>query len=214
MGRIRTIKPEFFAHSGLFDAEQQEKLPLRLAFAGLWTCCDREGRFKWRPRELKLAVLPYDDCDFVRVLDALSTRGFIVKYASKSDVFGYIPSWKHHQFINNKEPQSQIPNYLDCQPDDASATGESPVEHAFATRGVKEGKGREGKHATFTRPLWIPETVWKDFEEMRKKNSRAAHGPGKTEPCSRVAAVQRTRARRGGDSQSEHHKSMAGNLPG
>jgi hypothetical protein len=73
MGRIRTIKPEFFKHSGLFDGERETGLPLRLGFAGLWTCCDREGRFKWRPRELKLDALPYDECDFSLVLDALAS---------------------------------------------------------------------------------------------------------------------------------------------
>jgi hypothetical protein len=53
MGRIRTIRPDFFLHDGLFDLESNSRLPLRLAFAGLWTQCDREGRFKWRPRRLK-----------------------------------------------------------------------------------------------------------------------------------------------------------------
>jgi hypothetical protein len=141
MGRIRTIKPEFFTHFDLFDAEQESALPLRVAYAGLWTCCDREGRFKWRPRELKLAVLPYDDCDFSRVLDALLTRGFIVSYASDGEQFGCIPSWKAHQFINNKEPASHIPQPPQNQISDASITRESPVEDAIETRGVKEGKG-------------------------------------------------------------------------
>jgi hypothetical protein len=34
MARIRTIKPEFFRHGGLFDAEIETGLPLRVAFAG------------------------------------------------------------------------------------------------------------------------------------------------------------------------------------
>lgn len=143
MGRIRTIKPEFFTHSGLFDAEKETGLPLRLAYAGLWTCCDREGRFKWRPRELKLAALPYDDCDFSRVLDALSTRGYLVQYASGDEVFGHVPSWKAHQFINNKEPSSHIPEPIKNVLVDASVTREPRVENAIETRGVKEGKGKE-----------------------------------------------------------------------
>ncbi len=108
MSRIRTIKPEFFKHSGLFDAEQETGLPLRLGFAGLWTCCDREGRFKWRPRELKLDVLPYDDCDFSNVLSALAEHGFIAKYGSGPEIFGYVPSWSSHQFVNGKEAPSRL----------------------------------------------------------------------------------------------------------
>jgi hypothetical protein len=140
VGRIRTIKPEFFKHSGLFDAERESGLPLRLGFAGLWTCCDREGRFKWRPRELKLDVLPYDDCDFSSVLDALAERGFVVKYGAAPEIFGHIPSWKSNQICNPRESQSKLPNPFDCREIDASATRGERVDHA----GVKEGKGMEG----------------------------------------------------------------------
>jgi hypothetical protein len=145
LGRIRTIKPEFFKHADLFDLEQETGINIRIAFAGLWSCCDREGRFKWRPRELKVDILPYDDCDFSRVLDALATRGFVVKYTLGTEVFGYIPTWKSHQFINNKEPQSNLPNPHDCQQVDASVTREYRVDDASSTRGVKEGNGREWK---------------------------------------------------------------------
>lgn len=141
VGRIRTIKPEFFKHSDLFDLEQETKLPIRISYAGLWTCCDREGRFKWRPRELKIDILPYDDCEFSRVLDALATRGFIVKYGE----YGFIPAWKSHQFINNKEPQSQIPEPFLDQVVDVKVTREPRVDDAIETRGVKEGKGKEEK---------------------------------------------------------------------
>lgn len=144
MARIRTIKPEFFRHEALYEAEKEALLPLRLAFAGLWTAADREGRFRWSPRQLKLDCLPYDDCDFGRVLDALMTRGFIVKYTIDGKEFGCIPSWHQHQVINNREKASDIPspnenNNLtrEARVDDASVT---PLVH---TQG--EGKGKEGE---------------------------------------------------------------------
>lgn len=158
MGRIRTIKPEFFKHSALFDAEQETGLPLRLGFAGLWTCCDREGRFKWRPRELKLDVLPYDDCEFSRVLDALATRGFLIQYTDGTEVFGHIPSWKSHQFINNKEPSSKLPEPPVNQEHNALVTRDERVEDASMMRGVKEGKGKEGERKELTL-LSIPSTA-------------------------------------------------------
>jgi hypothetical protein len=55
--RIRTIKPELFRHEGLFDLEIETKLPIRVAWMGLFTCSDREGRFPWRPRVLKTMIL-------------------------------------------------------------------------------------------------------------------------------------------------------------
>jgi hypothetical protein len=109
MARIRTIKPEFFRHAALFDAEQETGLPLRVAFAGLWTVADREGRFNWRPRELKLDALPHDLVDFARVLTALETHGFIRRYEVEGHVYGVIPSWHDHQVINTREAKSVIP---------------------------------------------------------------------------------------------------------
>lgn len=143
MARIRTVKPELFKHEGLFDAEQETGLPLRLAFIALFTCCDREGRFKWRPRALKLDALPYDDLDFSRVLDALWTRGFVVKYAVDGEEFGFIKSFTRHQVINNRESESELP-----APDENSiltptCTREPRVEHASPT--PLQGKGRERK---------------------------------------------------------------------
>lgn len=173
MGRIRTVKPEFFTHGDLYDAEVEFNLPLRIAFAGMWCQADREGRFKWKPRELKTQVLPYDLCDFSRVLDALATRGFIVKYEYEGQQFGMIPSWTTHQFINNREQQSNLPNptiFIDI---DASPTRDERVDHVKTTRVVKEGKGREGdgrvKNATKpTLPDWIPEELWDAFVDARK----------------------------------------------
>ena len=39
MARIRTVKPEFFKHEEIYQAEIEEKLPLRLAFIGLFGVC-------------------------------------------------------------------------------------------------------------------------------------------------------------------------------
>ena len=142
MARIRTIKPAFFRHERLFDAEKQTGLPLRVAFAGLWTECDREGRFEWLPRTLGSAILPFDDVDFSRVLDALSTRGHLVKYACNGREYGYIPSWHEHQVINNKESASKIPAPSeDSIVSNATSTREARDVHASR----REGKGKEGK---------------------------------------------------------------------
>ncbi|MEJ2376196.1 MAG: hypothetical protein P8Y71_12535 [Pseudolabrys sp.] len=135
MACIRTIKPEFFRHEGLFEAECQTGLPLRVAYAGLWTAADREGRFVWQPRALKLDCLPYDEIDFSRVLDALETRGFIVRYGVDGKQYGYIPPWHDHQIINNREKGSILPE---------------PNENNRLTRarrrlGLLQGKGSEGK---------------------------------------------------------------------
>jgi len=142
MGRIRTVKPELFQHCGLFDAEAESGLPLRLAFIGLFTCCDREGRFKWRPRELKLAVLPHDDIDFSRVLDALASHGFIRRYTMGAESYGVIPTWNRHQVINNKERASQLPSPEESEEDIGLPTRGPREDDASPTSA--ERKGGEG----------------------------------------------------------------------
>lgn len=157
MARIRTVKPAFFRHGGLYDAEKETGLPLRVAFAGLWTACDKEGRFAWKPRELKLDVLPYDEVDFSRVLDALTTRGFIVRYRVGDADYGHVPTWHKHQIINNRETASVLPdpakkstgsNKLpprEARVDDASGTRLVHAQGEGEGEGKGKGKGREGE---------------------------------------------------------------------
>ena len=111
MTKIRTVKPELFIHEELFDAEQASELPLRLAFIGLFCCCDAKGRFRWRPRELKTKILPYDPVDMAQVLHALEQAGFILKYVVNEKAYGWIPSWEQHQRINSREMASQLPSH-------------------------------------------------------------------------------------------------------
>lgn len=137
--RIRTIKPEFFLHEELAELEPIE----RIAFIGLWCASDREGRFEWRPKRLKHQILPYDNVDFSRVLDALTTRGFVQQYASDGVNFGVIPSFTKHQVINNRERDSDLPDPINSE----VVTRAPRVTDACPTRydlAQAEGKGREG----------------------------------------------------------------------
>lgn len=153
MARIRTVKPELFRHEGLFEAEESSGLPLRVAFIGLFTICDRRGIFRWQPRQLKLDVMPYDSIDFSRVLDALLSRGFVMRYASGNEEYGLIPSFERHQVINNKEKPALHPS-IECADrvfpysEEEKPTREQRVSNANESTlnpDQGEGKGRERK---------------------------------------------------------------------
>lgn len=103
------MKPDFFKHSELYQAEVEAGLPLRLAFEGLWTVADREGRFVWKPVELKLDVLPYDPVDFGAVLSALEGRGFVRSYVVAGKRYGVIDTLREHQTFHKHEAQSRLP---------------------------------------------------------------------------------------------------------
>jgi hypothetical protein len=149
MPRIRTIKPEFYRHHELFLAETESKLPIRVAFSGLWLCADKEGRFKWKPTELKLDILPYDELDFNKVLDCLVDKGFIIKYSVSGKHFGLIPTFKDHQRITGTEKQyeSKIPEYNGNTMDFHSISKKSqlPDSHTAFQSVSKETPCWEGK---------------------------------------------------------------------
>ena len=156
MARIRTIKPEFFRHSRIFKAEKESGLPLRLAFAGLWTACDREGRFKWEPDELKLDCLPYDDIDFAEILNALEKHGFVQRYEIDGHSYGLVPSFTQHQVINIREAQSKIPA-PEMHGNAHAITGERQVHKP----GEGKGREKEGKDKPPVVPLLGDDT---DFD--------------------------------------------------
>jgi len=186
MGRIRTVKPELLTHEDLFMLEKETGLPIRLAFVGLFTVCDREGRFKWQPNRIKLAVLPYDELDFSRVLHALETRGFIRMYSVNDEIFGHIPTWAKHQVINNRESASEIPepdeiSYISMPSTraprviDATLT---PLVHAPVEGKGKEGKGSEKENiapAAADAELFpgVDAQVIADFKRLRKQKRSA-----------------------------------------
>lgn len=133
-------------HEDIYDLEKETKLPVRLVFIGLWCAADREGWFKWSPRQLKAQILPYDEIDFSRVLDALTTRGFVDKYTSETVSYGHISSFSKHQFVNPKEKASDIAKTIETMSftrvAHASLTRDSREPDAF----LREGKGKEGNN--------------------------------------------------------------------
>lgn len=110
MARIRTIKPEFFRHEVLQDLEISNpgKYPM-MVFEGLWAIADREGRFEWRPRRIKLDVLPFLPFEMADTLAILENAGFIQRYEHDGDEYGVICSWDRHQIVSRDEPPSEIP---------------------------------------------------------------------------------------------------------
>jgi hypothetical protein len=145
MGRIRTVKPETFLNEDLFDLERVSKVPVRLAYIALWTVADREGRFEWKPRQLKAAILPHDHLDFAKVLDALERSGRVERYTVNGREYGWIRSWKRHQIVNNKERPSVIPIAPgEAIPVGAEVTREGHDDYASSTREERVPEGKEG----------------------------------------------------------------------
>lgn len=129
MARQRFIKPSFFVHGELYDAEAQSGLPLRVAFAGLWCQCDRRGIFRVKARELKVAILPYDDVDMTEVLRCLHGAGLVQLYVVDGKEYGHIPTFTKHQTFHRDEKPSADP----APSDNGASTVQAPCQHADPT---------------------------------------------------------------------------------
>lgn len=97
-------------HEALYETEARLGLPIRLAYAGLWTQADRRGVFRWRSKQLKLAILPYDPVDFEAVLEGLRSAGFITRYEVAGEVYGHIQTFARWQTFHHAERPSDAPS--------------------------------------------------------------------------------------------------------
>lgn len=153
MARKRLISPQFFLDGELFDAEQASGLPLRVAYAGLWCFADRRGYLEWKPRELKLGVLPHDVVNMTDTMLALCSHGFLKVYEHPDHpdrLFVAIPSFPKWQTFNIKErPDLHIPEPLTKE--HLTSTVPAPFRHGASTPGTGTGTGTN----------YLPETMRK-----------------------------------------------------
>lgn len=110
IGRMRGFRPPYFQDGDIYDLEAASRLPIRVAFLALWNWTDREGRFEWNPRILKLNLLPYDPVDMAAVLDVMHKGNLIQPYEVGGRKYGVVnPYWWEQQNINKNEAQSELP---------------------------------------------------------------------------------------------------------
>ena len=111
MARARNIKPGFFQNDELAELH-----PLaRLAFIGMWTIADFKGCIEYRPKMLKVQILPYDDCDMEVITNNLEQARFIRSYAVQGKRYLKIVNFEKHQnpHKNEREAGSEIPDILE-----------------------------------------------------------------------------------------------------
>jgi hypothetical protein len=141
MSRIRNVKPDFFRHEGLQDLERENagKYPM-FVFQGLWTKCDRQGVFEWRPRTLKLDILPFLDFKMEDTLKILEKAGFIKKYAIDGKEYGFISTFSKHQVISIAEEKNKnvFPMPRDVETvDEPFQNGSETVDEPFQNPGER-----------------------------------------------------------------------------
>lgn len=152
MARIRTVKPDFFRHEKLQDLEAANPGKyIMLVYIGLWTQADVNGVFPWKPRMLKLDILPFLEYDIEHTLQLLEQAGFIVRFSAQDADYAHIPSFRDHQRFGGKEAQEKgrypIPHVrVKQQGSNGEATGK-PEGMQERNREYKERNKEEGVNA-------------------------------------------------------------------
>lgn len=109
MARARNIKPSFFQNE-----ELGELSPLtRLAFIAMWTIANYQGCIEYRPKRLKIQLLPYDNCDIQKIVNDLDKSGLIRMYSVQENQYIKIINFEKHQnpHKNEREAGTDIPDF-------------------------------------------------------------------------------------------------------
>lgn len=111
MARSRNIKPGFFQNEQLGELSPIE----RLAFIGMWTIADFKGCLEFRPKRLKVQLMPYDDCDFENIAINLDKSGLIRNYSVQGQRYIKIINFTRHQnpHKNERDAGSNVPDITD-----------------------------------------------------------------------------------------------------
>lgn len=140
MARIRSTHPEQWTDERFVTCSPLARL---LALA-LRNEADDGGVFQWRPVQLKIRLMPADNCDVSELLAELEAAHVVRRYEINGSSYGAIRNFK--RFQSPKKPREVHPRTEWVE--EYVTTGGCPVPHQFPTdteqvRG--EGKGKEGK---------------------------------------------------------------------
>ncbi len=181
MGRIRTIKPEFWTSEQVVECSPSA----RLLFIGLWNFCDDGGIHPASLKRLKMEVFPGDAITEKQLqshISELQGSGLIQSYTVNGSAFWFVSGWRHQKIEKptHKYPGPEQADVGSLTTHENSPTARLPV----ADHSTPEGKVREGKVIPPKSPkgeLWFPvpvgtcldvpdfKSAWTDWQRFRKE---------------------------------------------
>lgn len=199
MGRIRTIKPEFFRSRSLAKCPPD----VRLTFAGLWTEADDHGRGIADPRILKGALWALDD-DVTHAhvsahLRMLDETGHITLYTVGDDAYFEVCNWTAHQAAAYRRGDPKFPGPdegIRVVSDDGVQKSAGGTQEDAGT-GNREGNREQGSPSADADAPSVEESFEQFWEVYPKRNGVK---PGKGNALiewRKLSLEQRRRAYRG-----------------
>ncbi len=106
MARIRSVHPGLFTDENFMDLIAVSPLG-GIFLIGIWGQADDQGAFEWKPRTLKVAILPDAACDARELLQHLIDHDFVQKYEIEGKEYGIIRNFGKYQ--RPKKPNAVHP---------------------------------------------------------------------------------------------------------
>ncbi len=108
MPRIRSVHPGLFTDEAFLDAS-----PLaRLFLIGLFCEAYDDGVFEWKPRQLKVRLLPLDKADADGLLEELQGLGFLHRYRFRGRDLGALRNFQKWQSPQKPKSSELLPPEL------------------------------------------------------------------------------------------------------
>lgn len=174
MARTRYIKPSFFVND-----ELAELPPLyRIFFIGLWTQADRNGYLEYKPKRLKVEILPYDEVCIETILQKLHQLKFIEVYESFGQKYIHICNFTKHQHPHKDEKTKGYPvapmlhdasiMQAQCQHDTNTPLNSNSNSNFNSTSHLRENAQVRKKNKVVLKPDDVSEDVWLEWRQLRK----------------------------------------------
>lgn len=108
MARIRSV------HPGLFTDEAYMSLSMagKAALPGIWTECDDQGVFEWKPLVLKARIFPVDPVDMGQLLAELTSAGIVHPYEIDGRSYGVVRNFRKWQRPEKPKNRYPLPDAL------------------------------------------------------------------------------------------------------
>lgn len=151
MARIRSIHPGFFTDEAIVSLSPQAQI----FFVGLWTQCDDQGVFEWKPVTLKMRLLPATNADVPALLTELQAADVIRKAEVGASQLGFVRNFR--KFQRPKKPNSLYPFPAEFRPyvglsgkkeeppSEQEASSSPPVPHQGGTGSEISPQREEGE---------------------------------------------------------------------
>lgn len=106
MARIRSIHPGWFTD----EAWVSVSFEARLLGIGIWTECDDQGVFEWKPITIKMRLFPADNLDIAALLAELADAGLVRQFDVGGKKYGAVRNFCKFQRPKKPRPVHPMPS--------------------------------------------------------------------------------------------------------